>query len=86
MYLRDWIFHRRHGMDNTEYKAVYKCRLCDEIFTCGKVYTENEVFEKIAEISTILVLSPNDKGNIAHGCKNGSIGIADLKGFKKINI
>lgn len=67
------------------YQGIYKCRVCGRTFTCGKKYTEAGAIEKIASVSTILVLSPNDLGYTAHCCKDGSYGIADLQGFKKVS-
>lgn len=66
------------------YQAVYKCRLCGETFSCGKMYKENEVIKKIVRISIITPLFPHDNGSTAHGCKDGSLGFADFQGFKKI--
>lgn len=66
------------------YKAVYKCRLCEETFSCGKIHKENEAIKKIAKFSITIPLFPHDKGNTAHGCKDGSIGFSDFQGFKKV--
>ena len=68
-----------------EYIGIYKCRLCGEVFVCGKPYTEDESLKKIVKSSTIFPLFPHDKGYTAHGCKDGSLGIADLQGFKKLS-
>lgn len=67
-----------------EYISTYKCRLCGKVFACGKTYTEDESLKKIVKSCTILPLFPTDTGNIPHGCEDGSIGIADLQGFKKV--
>ncbi len=66
-----------------EYMAVYKCRICGAVFACGKTYTEDESLKKIVKSCTILPLFPHDKGFTTHACKDGSLGIADLQGFKK---
>lgn len=68
-----------------KYIGEYKCRLCGAVFICGKQYTEDEAVKKNSRNSLILPLFPNDKGDIPHGCEDGSIGIADLQGFRKIN-
>lgn len=67
-----------------KYIKEYKCRLCGAVFVCGEPCTEDEAVKKISRTSLILPLFPNDKGYIPHGCKDGSIGIADLQGFRKI--
>lgn len=48
------------------------------------MHKENEAIKKIAKFSIIIPLSPHDKGNTAHGCKDGSLGFADFQGFKKV--
>lgn len=68
-----------------DYKGVYKCRLCGELFMVGKRYTDKEVIEKISRMTVILSLSQNDLGYTPHGCKDGAYGIADLQGFKKMD-
>lgn len=48
------------------------------------MHKENEAIKKIAKFSIIIPLFPHDKGNTAHGCKDGSFGFADFQGFKKV--
>lgn len=68
-----------------EYHAIYKCRLCGEHYdSAGTTNRELAIRE-----STLLCLGV--KGNEpqapqmteVHLCKNGSIGIADFKGWIK---
>ena len=67
-------------------KAVYKCRLC------GQEFKDCETGRDIAFILTVGVTSCEYytiKGQltfhryIVHNCKDGSIGFADFRGFKK---
>lgn len=67
-----------------KYIGSYKCRLCGEVFICGKTYTENESIKKIVKSCTVVPLFPSDNGFTTHGCKDGSLGIADLLGYKKV--
>lgn len=68
-----------------EYRAIYKCRLCGKIFANGKKRTENKSLNKIVNLSTVSPLFPHDKGYIPHGCKDGSIGLAEFLGFRKVD-
>lgn len=68
-----------------EYRAIYKCRLCGEVFCQGKKRTENESLNKIVKLSTVFPFFLHDKGYIPHGCKDGSIGFAEFLGFRKVD-
>lgn len=35
------------------YRAIYKCRLCGEVFCQGENHTENESLNKIVKLSTV---------------------------------
>lgn len=72
----------------TEYKAIYKCRLC------GKEFEYCRAGEVIAQALTV-ALAVNGttehvryNGNLhthtTHECDDGSLGIADFQGFQKI--
>jgi len=57
------------------YKAVYKCRLCGETFRDDK-WSEKEAKEMFLENCHDIWME--------HRCKNGSVGVADFQGFKKV--
>ena len=69
-------------------KAIYKCRLCGEIFEDGTVG------EELAQaINMALVVTGNTQRvkcarnlykRTMHYCKDGSFGFADFQGFKKV--
>lgn len=72
-----------------EYKSIYKCRLCGEVFSDGETDKSNARF-----VCTGLMMSehlPNrytgfsSFRNIVHFCKDGSFGFADFQGFEKMN-
>jgi hypothetical protein len=56
------------------YQAIYKCRLCGEVFNHEKL-SKTEVTEILQEGCHDIWIERN--------CKGGSIGVADLQGFKK---
>lgn len=71
----------------TEYRTVYKCRLCGERYYSGvtrsrKIALEHIAYtvnEKCLNLETPLLVEP-------HICKNGGIGVADFQGFEEIEI
>lgn len=74
----------------SEYRAIYKCRLCGEEFEKEKVDYKraiaavlclgmfgNESFDdSTTDISVYRVID--------HNCKDGSMGLADFLGFRKV--
>lgn len=65
------------------YQAIYKCRLCGEEIQSG------QTGQKIAKSEIVYLCvgtsgrySTNDR--IPHDCKDGSFGVADFQGFKKL--
>lgn len=69
-----------------KYKAIYKCRLCGETFSCGGELAEDKAIKKISLMGAMPIpfFCKFDNGKMPHGCKNGSIGIGDLQGFGKV--
>lgn len=73
----------------TEYRAIYKCRLCGEEFSdslmdekevdkCSKVFWEGKYrYRSVSRRNDI----PKEK---FHFCKDDSIGLADFLGFRKV--
>lgn len=75
-------------MEKTEYKAIYKCRLCGEKFEDG---TTGEAIAQAVNVAISVVGNTNHVKcvrniykNTTHYCKDGSFGFADFQGFKKI--
>lgn len=72
----------------TEYRAIYKCRLCGEEFVSAitgsaDIAIKNMVI-MIAECDLKQkILNPVTKLSM-HGCKDGSMGLADFLGFRKV--
>lgn len=73
----------------SEYKAIYKCRLCGEEFEVCRTSCANAQM-----ITCILGVEPNyrhDKLNLqgyrhmCHFCDDGSFGFADFMGYRKIH-
>lgn len=70
-------------------KAIYKCRLCGEIF---EDYTTGEELAQAINMALVVCGHTNHvkcARNLykytMHYCKDGSFGFADFQGFKKIN-
>ena len=77
----------------TEYRAIYKCRLCGEEFeTTPFCENDNSPFYVMASFVT-----GNDSFEMGykkpskiiykaekHDCKDGSMGLADFLGFRKV--
>lgn len=74
-------------MDNAEYKAIYKCRLC------GGEFEDCTTGEDIAQAINVALpvvghtnhvkCARNIYKNTIHNCKDGSFGFADFQGFRK---
>lgn len=73
------------------YKEIYKCRLCGALF---EVDTENPMESYAAESRVSLLCSGHSLGTItnsprlyhAHACDDGSFGLSDFQGIKKIGV
>ena len=72
-----------------EYQAIYKCRLCGEMFT-DSLISEKEAEECMEKLESgkpryRSVSSRNDITIVKpHLCCNGNNGIADFLGFRKV--
>lgn len=72
------------------YQAVYKCRLCGEKFS-DEHYVEDEIaamaitFGLSAKESSKIESFPCSFGrHIIHYCQDGSFGLSDFQGFKRM--
>lgn len=69
------------------YQAIYKCRLCGEVYK--SVSTRNSVLA-LEEVRCACIKSPSEAPimmlpiNKAHDCVDGSVGVADFIGFKRV--
>ena len=71
------------------YQAVYKCRLCggefledEELITdefIGIDFERKIIIDKTMEIHNLLIRN-------SHVCKDGSIGMVDLQGYRKSEV
>lgn len=78
------------GEQVSEYRAIYKCRLCgEEFYNAG---TSDEDTASKATMYTVLEssgITPQFESRNApiqfdlHSCKDGSYGMADFQGMKK---
>lgn len=72
----------------TEYRAIYKCRLCGGEFvsaatTSADIAIKNMVLMTAECDVNQKILNPVTKLSM-HSCKDGSMGLADFMGFRKM--
>ena len=72
----------------SEYRAIYKCRLCGEEFESA-VTTSADIAIKHMIIVTVQYNPSEYIGTpiteiSMHSCKDGSMGLADFLGFRKV--
>lgn len=72
-----------------EYQAIYKCRLCGKEFKSAVTTDTNIVIKHMLSV-TIAYKSAEYIGAPVtelsmHSCKDGSMGLADFLGFKKVD-
>lgn len=60
-----------------EYKKVFKCCLCGEVFVSGYVRSEYAVRDAFTFSKVWEIIEP-------HNCENGDVGVAKFQGFKKV--
>lgn len=61
------------------YAMICKCRLCKKVFATNNIYSK-----KIAE-DVLKRLKTSNITTEIHYCKNGSLGMSDILGFKELN-
>ena len=65
--------------DDAEYRFCYRCRLCDTTFHNAGIIGNN------VQVAIIIANNENEvQDNHVHFCTNGSIGVADFIGAKRI--
>ena len=72
----------------TEYRAIYKCRLCGEEFVSAITGSAYIVIKNMVIMTAECdvkqkILNPVTKLSM-HSCKDGSMGLADFLGFRKV--
>ena len=71
----------------SEYRAIYKCRLCGEEFESGATTSTDVVIKNMLnatigyEIKQWIGVPISEKS--MHNCKDGSFGLAYFMGFRK---
>lgn len=74
----------------SEYRAIYKCRLCEEKFMSAITRNTDIALKHMASIT--VGYNPTEyiggpiTGATMHSCKDGSMGLADFLGFKKAEV
>lgn len=78
------------GKSMSEYKAIYKCRLCGESFV-DYVHAKDEdaAAKKVIDFSLVYSGAHVSRLKVprnfqSHSCNDGSYGIADFQGMKKV--
>lgn len=73
-----------------EYQAIYKCRLCGEEFT-DSLISQEEIEKCLLVFEKGKTIYRSRSGRIDiylrkghYSCKNGSYGLADFQGFRKV--
>ena len=72
----------------SEYRAMYKCRLCGEKFTSASTTSSDIAIKHILIVTTgykpsEYIGTPVTELSM-HSCKDGSCGLADFLGFRKV--
>lgn len=72
----------------TEYQAIYKCRLCGKKFESAVTTSADIAIRHMVSITTghdplEFIGAPVTK-TYMHSCIDGSMGLADFLGFKKV--
>ena len=72
----------------TEYRAIYKCRLCGGEFAQGITTSEDVILQNMINLVTKCGIKQNIGVPVTetymHNCKDGSYGFADFIGFRKM--
>ncbi len=68
------------------YQAIYKCRLCGEMY--DSTFTSNEILAIKTTIDACLGIKSEETCaptmQQVHNCKDGSLGVGDFQGRKKV--
>lgn len=70
-----------------EYRAIYKCRLCGNKYSCTATGNKDIAYRTVVEL-TVLGYSTEPQAptmTAPHPCPSGSIGVADFQGWEKVD-
>lgn len=72
-----------------EYRAIYKCRLCGEEICSDHTESQEEVIGfalslSVCNLKDTFKIHKCACEQIMHVCKDGSFGLADFRGFRKV--
>ena len=72
----------------TEYRAIYKCRLCGEEFVSAVTGSADIAIKNMVLMTAECdmkqkIFNPVTKLSM-HSCKDGSMGLSDFLGFRKV--
>ena len=72
----------------SEYRAIYKCRLCGEEFASAVTGNSDIAIKHMVGVTvgynpTEYIGAPITETTM-HSCKGGSMGLADFLGFRKV--
>ena len=72
----------------TEYRAIYKCRLCGKEFVSAATGSADIAIKHMVRVTTGIkplefIGNPIEETSM-HSCKDGSMGLADFLGFRKV--
>ena len=71
-----------------EYRAIFKCRLCGEIYESGCTGCKDIALQSVVSVCLPNANPPCPQSpsiTEPHSCKDRSIGVADFQGFRKVN-
>ena len=72
----------------SEYRAIYKCRLCGEEFESGTTTSTDVVIKNMLNVTTGCGIKQYIGNPVTetymHSCKDGSMGLSDFLGFRKV--
>lgn len=68
-----------------EYRTMYKCRLCGEIFPCHVTMDRQIAIKGICSCISGIDFKDGIKPNMheIHACKDGNMGVADFIGVRR---
>ncbi len=69
-----------------EYRTIFKCRLCGESYEGGCTGSEKVALQSVT-FACLGLPAPEPQApgmTEVHCCKNGSFGVADFRGLKKV--
>lgn len=73
----------------SEYRAIYKCRLCGEEFKGSATTNIDIAIKNMLNVTFGYEIKQWNEAPVSeifmHSCKDGSLGLADFLGFRKVD-